>query len=54
MIVSVITGALIFVIIEYRVPISEIHSAAVRIDTIRLAGQTLLNHERSGDAARTF
>lgn len=47
-------ASLIFVIIEYRVPISEIHSATVRIDTIRLAGQTLLNHERSGDVGRTF
>jgi len=45
---------LIFLIIEYRVPISEIHSVMVRIDTIRLAGQTSLKHERSGDVGRTF
>jgi hypothetical protein len=56
MIVFVITGvpmaSLIFLIIEYRVPISEIHSVAVRINTIRLAGQTSLNHERSGDGGK--
>ena len=52
----VITGvpvtSLIFLIIEYRVPISEIHSVAVRIYTIRLARLTSLNHERSGDVGR--
>jgi hypothetical protein len=48
------SASLIFLMIEYRVPISEIHSVTVRIDTIRLACQTLLNHERSGDVGRTF
>jgi hypothetical protein len=48
------SASLIFLIIEYRVPISEIHSVAVRTDTIRLAGQTSLNHEPSGDVGRTF
>lgn len=46
------------IIMEFRVPISEIHSVMVRIDTIKLARQTLLtrNHEleRSGDVRRTF
>ena len=48
------SASLIFLIIEFRVPISEIHSVTVRIDTIRVAEQTLLNHERSGDVGRTF